>query len=254
MPERRRVAVTIAWAGTLVFAASLLWFVYSYLVRFVDPLASVASGVPAADVPLEGDSTATPITINLLLFTLFAVHHSLLARPRVKRYITAVVPPALERSSYTWVASVLFVAVCWWWQPVPGTFYRLDGVLRACAYIGQAVGLLLTIHASRLLDVLDLSGVRAVERAASAQPADQHVPLKTDGVYGFVRHPLYFAWALFVFATPDMTATRLTFATVSTLYLALAIPLEERALLDTFGTAYHDYRRRVRSRMIPGIY
>ena len=254
MPERRRVAFTIAWAGTLVFAASLLWFVYSYLVRFVDPFASVASGVPAGDGPVNGDSTATPVVVNFLIFTLFAVHHSVLARPRIKQYVTAVVPPELERSSYTWVASVLFVAVCWWWRPVPGTVYRLDGVLHISAYIVQAVGLLLTVHASRLLDVLDLSGVRAVERAAGARPAQQHVPLKTDGVYGLVRHPLYFAWALFVFATPDMTATRLTFATISTLYLALAIPLEERALVDTFGAAYDAYRRRVRWRMIPGVY
>jgi len=254
MPERERGAFTIAWAGTLAFAVSLLWFVYSYSVRFTDPLAGVASGVPAGEEALNGNSTAAPIVVNLLLFTLFAVHHSVLARPRIKGYVTAVIPPELERSSYTWVASALFAAVCWWWQPVPGTLYRLDGSLRLIAYLVQAVGLVLTIHASRLLDVLDLSGVRAVERAAGAQPAQRHVPLKTTGIYALVRHPLYFAWALFVFATPDMTATRLTFATVSTLYLMLAIPLEERALVDTFGPAYDEYRRRVRWRMIPGLF
>ena len=245
MPERRRAALAIAWTGTLAFAASLLWFAYSYLVRFVDPSASA--------VPTVGDSTARAVVVNVLLFTGFAIHHSLLARPAVKRYIATVVPPELERSSYTWAASVLFAAVCWWWQPVPGTLYRLDGLWRALALVVQATGFVLTIHASRLLDVLDLSGVRAVHRAIAAQPA-RHVALETHGVYGFVRHPLYFAWALFVFATPDMTATRLTFAIVSTLYLALAIPLEERALVDTFGTAYDDYRRRVRWRMIPGLY
>jgi protein-S-isoprenylcysteine O-methyltransferase Ste14 len=245
MPERRRAALAIAWTGTLVFAASILWFVYAYLVLFVDPSAS--------GVPTEGDSTTRAVIIDALLFTAFAIHHSVLARPRVKRSVATVVPPELERSLYTWVASVLFAAVCWWWQPVPGTLYRLDGGWRALAFVAQATGLVLTIHAARLLDVLDLSGVRAVQRAIAAKP-ERHVALETGGVYGFVRHPLYFAWALFVFATPDMTATRLTFATISTLYLVLAIPLEERALVDTFGRAYDDYRRRVRWRMIPGLY
>ena len=247
MPDRRPTAFAIAWAGTAAFAASLLWFLYSYEVRFGEPETPTASAVPTA-----GDSAAGAVLVNLLLFSVFAVHHSLLARSGAKRYVRAIAPPELERSLYTWVASLLFAAVCWYWRPVPGTLYRLDGVARVLAYGVQLAGLVLTIQASRLLDVLDLSGVRPVQRASDAAP--RHVPLKTDGLYGLVRHPLYFAWALLVFAAPDMTATRFTFAAVSTLYLALAIPLEERALVETFGAAYEDYRRRVRSRMIPGLY
>ena len=139
------------------------------------------------------------------------------------------------------------------WVPVPGTFYRLDGAWRAIAYGVQLGGILLTIRASRLLDVLDLSGVRQVQRAAASE-GPRHVPLKTTGLYGFVRHPLYFAWIWVVFATPDMTATRFVFAIVSTLYLAIAIPWEERALVATFGHDYERYRRRVRWRMLPGVY
>jgi protein-S-isoprenylcysteine O-methyltransferase Ste14 len=248
MPDRRRTAFAIAWAGTAAFAASLLWFLYSYQVRFEDPAVPTASRVPTAS-----DSATAAVLVNLLLFSLFAVHHSVLARTGAKRYVHALAPPELERSLYTWVASVLFAAICWWWRPVPGTLYRLDGAARMLALALQVAGLALTIHASRLLDVLDLSGVRPVQRAADTAPP-QHVPLKTDGLYGLVRHPLYFAWALFVFAAPDMTATRFTFAAISTLYLALAIPLEERALVATFGRAYEDYRRKVRSRMLPGLY
>ena len=74
------------------------------------------------------------------------------------------------------------------------------------------------------------------------------------GVYRLVRHPLYFAWALMVFGAPTMTATRATFAVISTLYLALAIPWEERSLVDVFGSDYEQYRQRVRWRMIPFLY
>ena len=80
------------------------------------------------------------------------------------------------------------------------------------------------------------------------------MPLVTTGLYGFVRHPLYFAWTLVVFAAPHMTLTRFTFAAVSTAYLAIAIPFEERALVRRFGAQYSDYQRAVKWRMIPGLY
>lgn len=238
-------ALAVAWGGAAVFAASLIWFVYSYVVRF-EALAA-ASGVPTTAAWLR------PAALDVLLFSIFALHHSVFARSGAKAVVLKTVPPYLERSVYTWVASVLFLLVCTLWQPVPGTLYRLDGAWRAGGYALQVVGLLLTVHASRLLDVLDLAGVRPVEQA-SRRDAPAHVPLETGGVYGFVRHPLYFAWALFVFAAPSMTGTRVVFAVVSTAYLALAIPLEERALVAAFGDEYRAYQRRVRWRMVPGLY
>jgi protein-S-isoprenylcysteine O-methyltransferase Ste14 len=85
-----------------------------------------------------------------------------------------------------------------------------------------------------------------------AAPEDQ--PLTTNGLYGFVRHPVYFAWALFVFSTPTMTGTRAAFAIISTVYLMIAIPWEERGLVETFGDKYQAYRRKVKTRMIPWVY
>ena len=89
-------------------------------------------------------------------------------------------------------------------------------------------------------------------RADTPSGPAEHPPLTTRGLYGFVRHPLYFAWALFVFATPTMTGTRAAFAVISTAYLMIAIPWEERDLVATFGQEYEAYRRRVKTRMIPG--
>jgi protein-S-isoprenylcysteine O-methyltransferase Ste14 len=239
MRSTRRLAFIVAWAGAAAFAASLAWFLYCYLVLY---------GRPAAT-----GSVAAPIAVNVLLFTIFALHHSVLARTRAKTVVQRLAPAELERSLYTWVASLLFAAVCWWWQPVPGTLYEMPGPIRAAGWLVQALGLVLTIHASRALDVLDLAGVRAIERAL--QPASADPPsLNTRGLYGFVRHPLYFAWVLFVFGTPAMTDTRAAFAVISTAYLMLAIPFEERSLVRTFGDDYLRYRDRVRWRMIPGLY
>jgi methanethiol S-methyltransferase len=250
MRSPRPSALIVAWIGAVLFAASLVWFAYCYLVVFgqARPTGSVLA----------------PVVLNLLLFSAFALHHSALARSGAKETIRRIVPAELERSLYTWVASLLFLAVCIWWQPVPGVLYELHGLWRVGAWATQLLSVVLTLRASRALDVLDLAGVRAIQRSlagvraiqgadATAAPAE-HPPLTTHGLYGFVRHPLYFAWALFVFATPTMTGTRAAFAVISTAYLMVAIPWEERDLIATFGQQYEAYRRRVRTRMIPGVY
>jgi protein-S-isoprenylcysteine O-methyltransferase Ste14 len=240
MPQAALPALAIAWTGTLAFAASLLWFVYSYLVRF-------------GNVEPDGARLA-PLVVNVALFTTFALHHSILARSPVKAAIVPKLPDGLERSIYTWVASLLFAAVCTWWQPVPGLLYDLEGAARVLAWALQGLGIVLTVRASNALDVLDLAGVRQLQRAAGQSEQKAPPTLTTRGLYGFVRHPLYFSWALFVFATPAMTGTRAAFAIVSTAYLMLAIPWEERGLVATFGPQYEAYRQRVRTRMIPFVY
>jgi methanethiol S-methyltransferase len=239
VPQPQGSHLAVAWLGAAVFAASLVWFVYCYLTTY---------GVTSTDARVS-----SAIAINVILFSIFALHHSVFARSGVKRAVQAVVPPALERSLYTWIASLLFIGVCTWWQPVNGVLYELHGVWRFLAFAAQAVGVVLSGRAAGALDTLDLAGVRPVMRAVTVNRTE-HVPLKTDGLFGFVRHPLYFGWALFVFATPAMTGTRLVFAVVSTGYLALAIPWEERSLIDTFGAEYESYRKHVHWRMIPWVY
>lgn len=237
--HRRPLWLVVAWSGAATFVVALFVAGYAYLFAF--------------DRRAPQYSAPTAIVVDILLFSVFALHHSVLAREPVKRRVARLVPPALVRSAYTWTASLLLIAVCLLWQAVPGTLYALDGPWRVAAWMVQAIGAVLTARGSAALDVLDLAGVRQVMRGAETR-AVSHVSLETRGLYGFVRHPLYFAWALMVLATPDMTATRATFALVSTTYVALAIPWEERSLLDTFGPAYESYRRQVRWRMIPGIY
>jgi methanethiol S-methyltransferase len=237
--SRRAHSSLIAWTGAALFLFSLLWAIYQYQIGF-DARPARVSLLPA-------------VTFDVALFSLFALHHSLLARSSAKRFVTQRAPAELERSLYTWTASLLFILVCTFWQPVPGTLYVLHGPWRALAYLAQTAGLILTIRSSAALDVLDLAGVRQVQRAVHGS-LPRHVALETTGLYGFVRHPLYFAWALMVFASPQMTATRLTFAIVSTMYLAIAIPWEERSLVQTFGEEYEAYRQQVRWRMFPGVY
>ena len=238
------LALAFAWLSAAAFALSLAFFLYSYFITFGTPGYVVQPALEAAAM--------RPAAVDVLLFSAFALHHSVFARTGVKALVGRLLAPAAERATYTFVSSVLFTAVCWWWQPVPGVVYSLDGFARWAASGVVATGLAITAIGARSLDVLDLAGVRQASGAASHRVRPG--VLVTTGVYGFERHPLYFGWALVVFGVPPMSMSRLVFAVVSTIYLAIAIPFEERGLIETFGADYASYRRRVRWRMLPPLY
>src|SRR5688572_17250097 len=163
-----------AWVGAALFAAALLFFLYSYFVVFSEPAGA-------------GD-WVRPASVNTLLFSVFALHHSVMARTPIRRMVQRLVPPYLERSLYTWAASVLLLAVCGMWRPVPGVVYRLEGVWWWLGAASLVAGMVLTHFGSTAVDALDLAGVRQVRDARSGTPP-AHVPLQTTGVYRVVRHP-----------------------------------------------------------------
>jgi hypothetical protein len=244
--------VAVAWAGAALFLASLIYFAYFYLVWL---------GQPEAAIPRVDPAIA--VLIDVLLFTVFALHHSLFARSGAKAWIARRVPRGLERALYVWVASLLFMSVCWLWQPVPGVAWQTSGPARWLLLGVQAAGVLLTIRSASRIDIWDLAGVRQA-RAAVSSPSPPQEPalsrvsgepiLEIGGPYRWVRHPIYFGWVLIVFAAPMMTANRLLFASISTLYLVIAIPFEERLLREEFGPAYAAYQRGVRWRLLPGVW
>ena len=221
-----------------MFVVSLLYYVYAYLVPFGRPASGTALG---------------PSIVNVAMFTVFALHHSLLARTNAKTWLTRFIPPWMERSAFTWIASIFFFLTCLLWRPVAGMAWSLPERVRILGFAVQTLGIVLTAHASAAIDVLDLAGIRQVLDARAARTR-RHVPLETGGLYALVRHPIYFAWALFVFGAPDMTGTRLVFAAVSTFYLVVAIPIEERSLVVAFPDEYRAYQSRTRWRMFPGIW
>ena len=169
-----------------------------------------------------------------------------MARTGAKAWITRIVPPDLERSVYVWIASLLFLAVCWMWQPLPGIIWQVRGPGLAL-YAAQIFGVALTLRAAQIVGIWELSGV--------TQPdLTKPVEFKADGPFAIVRHPIYLGWVLMVFATPVMTTSRLLFAAISTLYLIAAIPLEERLLVENFGDKYRTYQRQMRWRLLPFIW
>ena len=223
-----------AWTGALLFMLSLLSFglVYGWRLRVAAPASA---------------SVWRDLAGNILLFTIFALHHSVMARTGAKAWLTRRVPPDLERSLYVWIASVLFLAVCWLWQPLPGVIWEASGPLFWLLFAIQMIGVALTLRAAGIVGVWELAGVRQPDHA---KPID----FKAAGPFAIVRHPIYLGWLLIVFAAPVMTTSRLLFAVVSSAYLIAAIPWEEASLVEAFGEKYRAYQRQMRWRLIPGVW
>lgn len=228
-------------AGGVLFAGSLLFFVRQY--------AAFGSGAWRA-APWSWALGGRPAAIDVLLFTAFALHHSIFARTGVKTWIVRHIPAALERALYVWISSVLFILTCAAWQPVPGVLWDLAWPASLALAPVQLLGVVITLRSARRLDVLELAGVRqAFGGRVAARPA-----LLEDGFYGLVRHPIYLGWLLIVWPIGSMTGTRLVFAATSTLYLLAAIPIEERELRRSLGEPYVAYARRTRWRLVPFVY
>lgn len=221
------------WIGALLFLASLLSFVAVYGWRLRTP-------APPSDGSLR-DAIE-----NVLLFTVFALHHSIMARTGAKAWITRMLPADLERSVYVWIASGLFLGVCWMWQPLPGVIWQIER-LELPIYVVQALGIVLTIAAARIVGVWELAGVKQPDLT-------KPIEFRAEGPFAIVRHPIYLGWVLMVFATPVMTTSRLLFAVISSAYLMAAIPLEERSLVEAFGEKYRAYQKQMRWRLIPYVW
>lgn len=218
-----------AWAGGAAFVASLA-VLASWLVLLGRPH------------PFAGWQ---PMAFDAMLFVVFAAHHSLLARASVQDAMRKIFPDRLLRTVYVWTASVLLMLVCWLWQPIGGEVYRSAGSMTLVHIAVALAGLLLIVLSVRAIDALDLAGIRKSHEISN---------LQITGPYRLVRHPLYLGWMFVVFAPANMTGDRLFFAVISSAYLIVAIPWEERSLEAAYGADYAGYKRLVRSRVIPYVY
>ena len=219
------------WSGGALFVLSLAACAYAYLIGWASPSTNGRGW--------------TPVAVNAALFAAFALHHSLFARESIKRRVASVLPGQLLRSCYVWTASVLLLIVLALWQPIAGDVYTVTG-WRAIAHAAvQWSGLWLIAQSVAKIDALELAGIK---------PASGTDSLQIAGPYRWVRHPLYLGWLLAVFGAAHMTADRFTFAAITTVYLFVAIPWEERSLLRIFGEPYTRYQRTVRWRIIPYVY
>jgi protein-S-isoprenylcysteine O-methyltransferase Ste14 len=184
------------------------------------------------------------LLINSLLLGLFAVQHSVMARPWFKKAWTKLVPQVVERSTYVLFSSVALLLLFALWQPIGGVIWNVENAsARAILYAIYSIGLGIVLVATFLINHFDLFGLRQVWLNLMGRPYAS-LPFKTPGMYRYVRHPLYVGWLLSFWATPTMTVAHLVFAVATSLYIFVAIQFEENDLVQAHRE-YAEYRERV---------
>ena len=194
-------------------------------------------------------SPGAAIAVNLLLLAAFAIQHSVMARSAFKRWWTRIIPPPIERSTYVLAASLGLFAVCLGWRSLPAVVWQAHGAAASALSVLFWFGWVVALASTFMIDHFDLFGLR--QTFAQRTGPGSGPMLKTPLLYRYVRHPLMLGLVIAFWATPQMTVGHLLFAVTTTLYIVLALQLEERDLLREFGAAYQAYRKRV-PMLLPG--
>jgi methanethiol S-methyltransferase len=234
---------------TLAYGAvSYLFFFFTFLYA-IGFLGNV--GVPKSLDSPATDPWQTALAINLGFLSLFAVQHSVMARPAFKRLVTRIIPPAVERSTYVLASSLALILLFWQWRPLGGVVWDVQNDIgRLLLHGGFAFGWGLVLLSTFVINHFDLFGLRQTWRAFRGEP-QAGLRFATPVLYRIVRHPLYVGWLFAFWSTPTMTVTHLLFAAVTTTYILVAIQLEERDLMAAHPE-YAEYRQQV-PMLVPGL-
>ena len=233
---------------------AFLYGLVAYLIFFVTFLYAIGF-VTGLVVPKTIDtgpvvSLTEAVIINLLLMSLFAVQHSVMARQQFKRWWLQFVPASVERSTYVLFASLALILLFWQWRPMPAAVWQVTNPSLAVVLVGVSLfGWFLVLLSTFMISHFELFGLHQVITNLAGRKSTE-MRFKTPGLYRVVRHPIYLGFIIAFWATPTMTVGHLLFAAVTTAYIIVGIWLEERDLVQLFGDDYRRYKERV-SMLIP---
>jgi methanethiol S-methyltransferase len=232
-------AVLMAVYGVVVYVFFLVTFLYA--VAFVGDF-----GAPTSLDRGSATSLGVALLVNLALLGVFAVQHSVMARPGFKRWWMRFVPRPIERSTYVLAASAALALLLWQWRPIggPAVWTIVHPVAVIAVEATFWLGWLIVLGSTFMIDHFELFGLRQSFAGLMTRPVVEPA-FKTPLIYRFVRHPIYLGFLIAFWATPRMTIGHLVFALATTAYVLVGIRLEERDLVAQFGNAYRVYRKRV---------
>jgi len=239
-PVGRFVAFLYGMASYVVF-----FFTFLYAIGFVSGIGVPKTIDTGAVVP-----AMEAVIVNILLMSLFAVQHSVMARRQFKQWWTQYVPNSVERSTYVLFASLALILLFWQWRPIPALVWHIDNQQIAVAIIALSfAGWVIVLTSTFLINHFELFGLHQVANDLVGRPMPAP-RFRTPLFYKLVRHPIYLGFIIAFWAAPTMTVGHLLFAAVTTAYIIVGALLEEHDLIEMFGDDYRHYRQRV-SMLIP---
>jgi protein-S-isoprenylcysteine O-methyltransferase Ste14 len=200
----------------------------------------------------EGPLTIS-LVINIILLSIFALQHSIMARPKFKEIWTRIIPKSIERSTYVWLSSLALILIFIFWMPMQGIIWDVSGTIFGSALIIMFwIGWLIVLTSTFMIDHFDLFGLKQIYLNLK-QKEYSHTGFKKVLFYKIVRHPIMSGFMIAFWATPIMTVGHLLFAVTCTIYIYIAVKyLEEKDLVDSIGADYIDYQKEV-GMLIPGV-
>ena len=230
------VALAFALVGAVFFNLSSVW-AFTFLTN-------IDIGLATIDGPMRG-TLAAAVAVDLLLLAGFGLHHSVMARLRMRAVVARWIGPLMERPFYILCSAGALMAIMALWQPIPVTLWNVTGQpARSALWVLYGFGWLMVVAALNAIDLWSFLGVReavAALRGTKSAPTAFMLPW----LYRVVRHPMYLGLIIAFWATPDMTIGHALYAAGMTLYILIGVRFEERGLVASFGAAYRDYQRRV---------
>jgi protein-S-isoprenylcysteine O-methyltransferase Ste14 len=206
--------------------------------------------VTGVAVPKTIDSGAVvppveAIVVNLILLTIFALQHSIMARKPFKQWLTRFIAEPLERPTYVLLATAALALLVWQWRPMPDVVWQVTDPAAVSVLLGLSLcGFAIVLLSSFMINHFELFGLQQVLYNLTGKTIAPST-FKTPGFYKLVRHPIYFGFMVAFWVTPVMTQGHLLFAAVTTAYILVGIWLEERDLIAVFGDQYRRYRQQV---------
>jgi protein-S-isoprenylcysteine O-methyltransferase Ste14 len=238
----RLLAMAYGAGCYLIFLVAFL-----YAIGFVGNLVVPKTIDSGPLVPL-----AEALIVDLLLLGLFAVQHSVMARPGFKCRWTRLIPVPVERSTYVLASSLLLALLFWQWRPVSGAVWEIQHPMAVAILWGLfGLGWVIVLISTFIIDHFDLFGLRQVFLYAAGRPYSPPA-FRVTALYRVVRHPIMLGFIVAFWATPVMTSGHILFALMTTAYIVVAVHLEERDLRAAHGHAYEEYRQRV-SMLVPWV-
>jgi len=188
----------------------------------------------------------------ILVVLVWGVVHTLLASLGAKDWFKKLLGGnrgmSLYRFGYNVFAVISFLPILWLLTVIPDkNLYSVPTPWMFLFLAGQGfAGLILFIGVMQT-DALSFVGLRQL-----FEKEERPSRLVTNGLYGYMRHPLYAAGLLFIWLTPVMSVNLMILFSSLTVYIVVGAFFEERKLFREFGQDYIDYRS-VTPMLIPGL-